>query len=144
MKKCGMCKEWKDESEFAKRTFKKSVGTQGNCKKCSNANRAIYYKNNREQQVRVRKEYRQNNRIWFDEYKSTLKCKECPENNPACLDFHHRDPSKKEVTLGDAVRMGWSKERTLKEIEKCDVLCANCHRKLHYNEKNGLDKIMIL
>lgn len=140
MKRCGHCKEWKDEIEFAKRTFKTGVGTQPNCKKCSNTNRAIYYKNNREQQVRIRKEYNHNKRIWFDEYKSTLKCKKCPENHPSCLEFHHRNPNEKEIALGDAVRLGWSKERTMKEIEKCDVLCSNCHRKLHYNKKMDLTK----
>lgn len=136
MKKCSICKEFKDEKEFSKRTFKKSVGTQSYCKKCSNANRILYYKNNKEQQVKVRKEYRRNIRAWLDEYKSTLKCEKCNENHPACLDFHHREPNEKETALGDAIRLGWGKKRILKEIEKCNILCSNCHRKLHYEENH--------
>lgn len=71
---------------------------------------------------------------WLQDYKSTLSCAVCGENHPATLDFHHRDPSEKETTVaGIANRKGWSKERILSEIAKCDVLCANCHRKLHYD-----------
>ncbi len=71
---------------------------------------------------------------WFREYKSGLACQLCEENHPACLVFHHRDPSEKEITINAALRNGWGKERILKEIAKCDVLCANCHRKLHWAE----------
>lgn len=60
----------------------------------------------------------------------------------ACLEFHHKDPSKKEVTLSRAVNNGWSIERMEKEIAKCVVLCANCHRKLHYEERTGAYKFL--
>lgn len=72
---------------------------------------------------------------WFLEYKSRLKCKKCSECHPACLDFHHRDNAEKELNVGKAVDKGWCKERILKEIAKCDVLCSNCHRKLHWEER---------
>jgi hypothetical protein len=68
---------------------------------------------------------------WYKELKRSLKCKLCPESHPACLDFHHRDPEHKVMPVSKAVRKGWSKERLLKEISKCDCLCSNCHRKLH-------------
>jgi hypothetical protein len=43
------------------------------------------------------------------------------------LDFHHRDPSKKEFTLaGNIGRLSWSRVKA--EVDKCDLLCANCHR----------------
>lgn len=75
-------------------------------------------------------------RAWFLQLKQTFSCSRCPENHVACLDFHHNDPSEKDMALGDAVKMGWSKERILKELEKCIVLCSNCHRKLH-DEESG-------
>ena len=46
------------------------------------------------------------------------------------IEFHHRDPSQKERAISDM--MGWSWEKIEKEIAKCDPLCANCHRILHY------------
>ena len=63
---------------------------------------------------------------WLDDFKKTLKC-----NNCLCLDFHHRDNNKK-FNIGDATKSGYSKETIKTEIDKCDVLCANCHRILHY------------
>ena len=70
-------------------------------------------------------------REWFVEYKSHLKCERCPESHHSCLDFHHEDPNEKEITISRAIASRWSKDRIIKEIEKCSVLCANCHRKLH-------------
>lgn len=60
-----------------------------------------------------------------------IRCSRCPESDPVCLDFHHRDPSDKDIAITRAARNGWSKERLAAEIDKCDVLCANCHRKEH-------------
>ena len=79
---------------------------------------------------------------WWKSYKSTLACIKCGENHPHCLDFHHRDPAEKEFTLSLAGEGRYGIPRLLKEVAKCDVLCANCHRKLHaaLNEKAKEDK----
>ena len=91
----------------------------------------VWYRKNAEQ-VKARKEIRQREiRQWFEEHKLTLACQGCGENHPATLDFHHRNPSEKEVSITDAVHNGWSIEHLQREIKKCDVLCANCHRRLH-------------
>ena len=72
-------------------------------------------------------------KLWLDNYKKTLSCSKCPENHPACLDFHHRNPKEKEASISQiATKKGWGMKKIIKEISKCDVLCANCHRKLHY------------
>lgn len=71
-------------------------------------------------------------RLW--EFKKTLKCARCPERHPACLDFHHKKPSEKSFAIGEVgarTDVGW--ETVLKEIKKCIVLCANCHRKAHHS-----------
>lgn len=68
---------------------------------------------------------------WLREFKKTLKCSRCPEDHPACLQFHHMDPTKKDLAVSNAVR-SWSRKRLLAEIEKCEVLCANCHAKEHH------------
>jgi len=53
---------------------------------------------------------------------------DCGESNPLVLDFDHKDPNKKSFTIGSVARKGWSLEVLYKEIDKCDVVCANCHR----------------
>jgi hypothetical protein len=102
------------------------------------AYRRKWYAANRERakaQVNKRKEAL---KAWFAEYKATLTCVVCGENHIACLDFHHRNPSEKDVAVSVAVgQRGWSRKRILAEIAKCDVLCANCHRKLHWEEEIG-------
>jgi hypothetical protein len=68
------------------------------------------------------------------EIKSKAKCKLCPESHPACLVFHHRDPSEKEVNISSLAEKGWKEERILEEIAKCDIYCSNCHLKLHWED----------
>jgi hypothetical protein len=84
-----------------------------------------------EKNLRRRKELRE----WIATLKGTLKCNRCPEDHPAVLDFHHSDPNEKEGTVSQAVNAMWSKKRILAEIAKCEVLCACCHRKLHWGER---------
>ena len=79
--------------------------------------------------------WRANKRKWWAEYKSNLRCALCGEDHPECLDLHHVDPSEKEATPSMFVSLGWGVARMTKEIEKCQVLCSNCHRKLHWKEK---------
>lgn len=73
---------------------------------------------------------------WILEYKSSLSCEKCGESHVAAIDFHHRDPSEKVTEITDCPSRGWGIKRILTEISKCAVLCANCHRKLHWEEKN--------
>lgn len=66
---------------------------------------------------------------WFQEYKSTLECEKCGENESCCIDFHHQRDKK--IEISEHARHGLSRKRLLEEIEKCKVLCANCHREEH-------------
>ena len=63
-------------------------------------------------------------------------CRMCGETDPSCLDFHHRNPSEKEGHIGLFRRFGT--KRLLAEIAKCEVLCANCHRKFHRDERQRI------
>lgn len=57
------------------------------------------------------------------------ECTVCRKRYPVnCYAFHHRDPSKKEFTLAKWIRRNIPKE----EIDKCDLVCLNCHSMLHY------------
>lgn len=68
----------------------------------------------------------------------------CGESHVACLDFHHRDPSQKKGNVMILAASGASIRSLDAEIDKCDVLCANCHRKLHWAQDRTMnsDEIM--
>ena len=101
--------------------------------------RRDYYAKNRASEKKRIYQRVKDLKVWLKEYKLTLKCIKCPETHPACLDFHHRDPTEKESNISRIVAVkGWSIEHILEEIKKCDVLCANCHRKLHYEQDLGV------
>ena len=63
------------------------------------------------------------------DYKIKSGCILYDESHISCLEFHHRDQFDKEFNIYEALRNGWGKKRILEEVNKCDVLCANCHRK---------------
>lgn len=71
----------------------------------------------------------------FTEYKKTMHCISCGNNDHRVLEFHHRDPTKKEREVSLMMGHAWAKVE--EEIAKCDCLCANCHRILHYEERNN-------
>ena len=58
------------------------------------------------------------------------KCTKCGyDKHLAALEFHHLDPKQKDFTLGKVLNRKWSS--IVKEIEKCILLCSNCHRIEH-------------
>ena len=68
------------------------------------------------------------------EYKSTLACAKCGFSHIAALDFHHENPEEKEYDVNRLISNGQFK-KAYEELKKCIVLCANCHRTHHYEEK---------
>ena len=59
------------------------------------------------------------------------KCRKCGIDKPYLLDFHHRNPEEKEGELSDFSK-GYDLTKFFEELNKCDLLCANCHREFHY------------
>jgi transcription elongation factor Elf1 len=91
------------------------------------------YSKNRKKVVERVKERKIKIRKWFNEYKEKLSCLKCGENHPATIDFHHLEEKDHQVT--HMVHYGYSIEKIKKEMDKCQVLCANCHRKLHWENR---------
>lgn len=119
---------------FATRMGRNNIEYQTNCKKCQKKYRREHYLKNKEKYINKAKKYRLNQKKWFiDEIKSKLECTSCDEKRYWVLDFHHKDPTKKDGSVG-YIAGRFSKKRILEEIEKCVVLCSNCHRDLHYQE----------
>lgn len=90
------------------------------------------YERERARQLNRKKQIKK----WYQEYKSTLKCKYCDESHPACIDFHH--VGKKDRNICKLVEKGYSKENLIKEIALCEPVCSNCHRKIHAQERTGI------
>ena len=61
-------------------------------------------------------------------------CVSCGYNqHPAALQFHHKVPTEKEVTWTKLRLRSWDK--IIEELDKCEILCANCHSILHSKSK---------
>lgn len=141
MKKCSKCQEFKNLESFPKNKTRKD-GYASRCLICQRQSVNKHYFSNKDYYKNKSKKRCQELREWLKEYKSDLKCESCNEDHPACIEFHHKDPTEKEIEIADAVRMGYTKERLLQEISKCMVLCSNCHKKHHWNTRTGPYKNM--
>ena len=68
-------------------------------------------------------------------YKLDKSCSMCGyDEHPEILQFHHRNPDEKEFKMAKGNVGNLSRERLQQEIDKCDLLCPNCHNWLHFKE----------
>jgi len=71
-------------------------------------------------------------------------CEKCGyKKNLACFEFHHKNPDEKENQLDVRKLSNSSMKWIMKEFEKCEVVCANCHRETH-NPDLLVDDVRIL
>lgn len=68
------------------------------------------------------------------EYKGG-KCERCGYSKyVGALEFHHRDPTKKDYGIAEnGHTKSWA--RTKEELDKCIMLCSNCHKEVHHEER---------
>jgi predicted HNH restriction endonuclease len=95
-----------------------------------------YYLANKDKVMALSKVNRAVGKARWDTFKRTLKCTKCEQNHPAALDFHHTDPSEKENIVSNLISSGRF-AAAMEEVQKCIVLCANCHRIHHYEENSA-------
>ena len=142
-KQCTKCNQVKPIEEFHKFKDMKD-GYRNNCKVCqNNVTKLNKTKRGREYNNEKSRQYRETNREKIKAYYGGhLKCEHCGVEDPcfSMYDFHHVDPSLKEERIGILINKGWAKIE--KELKKCIVLCANCHRKEHsrLNNKGSVDE----
>jgi phosphoenolpyruvate carboxylase len=130
MKYCGTCKNEKQLSEFNKNKGKKD-GLNTICRECSKVKAKEFYNTHKEQHLKNVYKNRDRYKEQIDIYITSVKsvgCKYCQEKMECCLDFHHL--SDKEFSIGEK-KYWYCLDRLIEEINKCVVICANCHRKLH-------------
>lgn len=72
-------------------------------------------------------------------YLSTRKCEDCGETDIAVLTFHHTDPDTKRYNVSDMISHGYASETIQRELERCIVLCWNCHM-IREQEERGKGK----
>ena len=141
MKECNRCHIVKEDSEFAFRNKAKGK-LQPYCKECKREiDKELYTSNHsdRRRKIRNRQNKVQTNlKELLTDIKKNSKCTICGENRWWVLDFHHiRD---KRFEVSSLARRGCSLETFKEEIDKCIVVCANCHRDLHYKESEEYNK----
>jgi hypothetical protein len=130
-KKCTHCGEIKDLAEFS---FKnEALGRrQPFCRTCHKEWNRQHYERNKATYIATAK--RNSARYYAEsgdrilEYLRNHPCVDCGEADPLVLEFDHRDRSIKRLAISAMLsRFGWAEIE--REIDKCDVRCANCHRR---------------
>lgn len=130
MKQCQSCGQSKSLDDFHNQA-KARDGKQSRCKVCNRKQRKAYYQTahgKEKNSVAGKRWADQNFRKIFD-YLVQHPCVGCGESDPIVLEFDHRDQSTKSFTIGSREGLNKSWNKILEEIEKCDVRCANCHRR---------------
>lgn len=125
MKRCYKCDTEKALSEFSINE-NKSDGLNLECKDCQKKYFADYYAKNKEKHCKRVRKVIDNKKAAVAKYKKDKGCNRCGYNeHSAALQFHHLNPNEKDFTIAGS----WSLplDEIFKEINKCEVLCANCH-----------------
>ena len=159
-KQCPKCGLWKTRKDFSINNVRKD-GMSCYCKTCqklwressgyakiANARSKKHYRDNREKQIKLAAKYRaehqeraaelrqQHFQAWLNFLgPERMVCQVCGFNKSfVALDFHHRNPNDKKVEISRLLKLAYNtKNKKIMEIEleKCDILCSNCHKMLH-------------
>lgn len=134
VKTCSKCGLQKSINEFYQRKKYRSGEYYERCKLCFKERGRKYYHENHARQLMLalsRKEkYRQERRKFIDDLKKNRPCMDCGNIYPPfVMDFDHRDSKTKIGSISWLLLHNTSNMEKIKaEIEKCDLVCANCHR----------------
>lgn len=86
------------------------------------------------------KQRREELKKYIEDVKKAGCCIKCNNPDYRVLEFHHREPDKKKFSIVQAVHNRYSLPALIREIEKCNLMCANCHRIEHFNDGDELDR----
>ena len=89
----------------------------------------------------MKQKYQEKKNI-VQELKSQCKCAKCGDDRGYVLEYHHVNPEEKEYTIARLTSNNYTLDKVYDEIQKCIVLCANCHREFHYLNSNDKDFIL--
>jgi predicted RNA-binding protein YlxR (DUF448 family) len=142
-RRCGRCGEMKPLDDFAWR--RKAKGQRHNmCRPChAEYHRGHYLANKQryiDQAAAQKRRARLARTLFLVEYFKEHPCVDCGETDPVVLEFDHRGEKSFEVTRKFAER-SW--QSILDEIEKCEVRCANCHRRRTAMQRSALRYMLV-
>jgi hypothetical protein len=152
---CKKCDEEKEETEFHKRKDRPK-GRASICRLCSNKRWQEYKRKNPEKIAKIFANWKsipanhlRLKELWsqrdknrekrlreiLNDFKKDKSCKDCKQVFPPyVLDFDHRPGEIKLFNVGQ-VSKAWSVKRLFEEINKCDLVCSNCHRERTFSRK---------
>jgi hypothetical protein len=127
MRRCSSCEREKPVEEFGWRNKAKGL-LSSYCLICKREkdkkhNKTISRQNSNKQRMN---KWRDNNRQKLLEYLKDKCCIDCSESDPVVLDFDHQHTKSHNIS-GMLLHASW--QRILEEITKCEIRCANCHRR---------------
>jgi hypothetical protein len=144
-KRCSGCKnkkiasEDKSISQFWKNKSTKD-GFQTNCKNC-------FGKHYRTPKFRAKNNLRSFNfrkeiHKFIYDYFNKHPCVDCGEKDPVVLEFDHRVPEEKVNAVSSMIKNQNSLNKIKEEVSKCDVRCANCHKRKTAKDQNWYKYLM--
>ncbi len=132
MKKCSKCHKIKEETEFS---FKrKGLGIlHSQCKECTRTLIKDHYSKNKE--YYLEKASKRNSKLrneaieYINQYLEKHPCKDCGESDITVLEFDHTDRKVKFKAVSTLIRNRYTLDVIKEEVKKCEVRCANCHKR---------------
>lgn len=133
--KCTICKNvYPPTEEYFGKHKKSKTGLDTYCKPCRRERGLTNYFKSKDKWRKTHTKTSQEKKAKIVEFKEASNgCSKCGEKRHYLLDFHHIDPSTKLFQISQGESKGW--EKIKQEIDKCVLLCSNCHREFHYLEK---------
>lgn len=141
MKICSICKL--PEKQFHKNKSR-ADGLQTYCKECAKARSSARYRNFSEKELDKRRQAdldkRTRNKQFLWNYLKLHPCIDCGEHDPIVLEFDHVQEGKLN-SVSNLANNGTSLNKLEAEINKCEVRCANCHRRKTAKQLNWYENI---
>src|SRR5688572_14475061 len=122
---CARCKRELPLSAFARWRN----GHQTWCRACKKDYDAAWYQSNKAKRRAKVQADRLAHAAWLDTLKEGKPCADCGRVYPSyVMEWDHLPGTQKALVMANTRRCAYSKKRILAEIEKCELVCANCHR----------------
>lgn len=140
LKICSKCGIGKPLNEFyLRKTGERAGKVYEKCKECMKSRGRSYYSLNHDRQLKLALIRRAKARLINKNYLKSIKDKPCVDcgikYDYYVMDFDHLNEQDKENNVARMAAGGWSLKKLIKEINKCEVVCANCHRIRTYKNK---------